>query len=98
MAADPVDFEAMAAEKNRCADMQRLLGGSSLKIAFQQAGAQLWLATSLWAFFSQLFLKSSENMFFELAQYFTPWEAHLPVYDFFWICMAQPFQRRQTWA
>ncbi len=39
-AADPVDFEAMAAEQNRCAEMQRLLGGSSLKIAFRQAGAQ----------------------------------------------------------
>jgi hypothetical protein len=30
----------MAAEQNRCAEMQRLLGRSSLKIAFRQAGAQ----------------------------------------------------------
>jgi hypothetical protein len=30
----------MAAEQNRCAETQRLLGGSSLKIAFRQAGAQ----------------------------------------------------------
>jgi hypothetical protein len=30
----------MAAKQNRCAEMQRLLGGSSLKLAFRQAGAQ----------------------------------------------------------
>jgi hypothetical protein len=39
VAADPVDFEAMAAEKNSCAEMQRLLGRTSLKLAFRQAGA-----------------------------------------------------------
>jgi hypothetical protein len=33
-AADPVDFEAMAAEQNSCAETQRLLGGTSLKLAF----------------------------------------------------------------
>jgi hypothetical protein len=32
--ADPVDFKAMAAEQNRCAEMQCLLAGSSLKLAF----------------------------------------------------------------
>jgi hypothetical protein len=32
--ADPVDFKAMAAKQNRCAEMQCLLGGSSLKLAF----------------------------------------------------------------
>jgi hypothetical protein len=42
MVADPVDFKAIAAEQNRCVEMQHLLGGSSLKIAFWQAGAQ-WL-------------------------------------------------------
>jgi hypothetical protein len=40
VAADPVDFEAMAAEQNRCAETQRLLGGSSLQLAFRQAGTQ----------------------------------------------------------
>ncbi len=30
----------MAAEWNRCAEMERLLSGSSLKLAFQQAGTQ----------------------------------------------------------
>ncbi len=38
-AADPVDFEAMAAVQNSCTEMQRLLGGTSLKLAFRQAGA-----------------------------------------------------------
>jgi hypothetical protein len=38
--ADPVYFEAMAAEQNCCAEMQRLLGGSSLQLAFRQAGTQ----------------------------------------------------------
>jgi hypothetical protein len=39
-AVDPVDFEEMAAEQNRCPETQRLLGGTSLKLAFHQAGAQ----------------------------------------------------------
>ncbi len=30
-AADPVDYEEMAAKPNRCAETQRLLGGTSLK-------------------------------------------------------------------
>jgi hypothetical protein len=30
----------MATEQNHCAETQRLLGGLSLKIVFQQAGAQ----------------------------------------------------------
>jgi hypothetical protein len=34
--ADPVDFEAIAAEQNSvCAETQRLLGGSSLNLAFR---------------------------------------------------------------
>jgi hypothetical protein len=39
-AADPVDFKEMAAKKNRCPETQRLLGGTSLKLAFRQTGAQ----------------------------------------------------------
>ncbi len=39
-AADTVDFEEMATEQNRCAEMQRLLGGTSLKLAFRQTGVQ----------------------------------------------------------
>ncbi len=38
--ADPVDFKEMAAEQNCCAKMKRLLGGTSLKLAFRQTGAQ----------------------------------------------------------
>jgi hypothetical protein len=38
-AADPVDFEEMAAEQNRCAETQRLLGSTSFKLAFRQTGA-----------------------------------------------------------
>jgi hypothetical protein len=37
-AADPVDFDAMAAKQNRCAETQRLLCGSSIQLAFCQAG------------------------------------------------------------
>jgi hypothetical protein len=40
LAADPVDLEEMAAEQNRCPDTQRLLGGTSLKLASRQTGAQ----------------------------------------------------------
>jgi hypothetical protein len=39
-AADPVDFEEMAAEQNRCPETQRLLGGTSLKLPLRQTGAQ----------------------------------------------------------
>ncbi len=34
------DFEEMAAMQNRCLETQRLLGGTSLKLAFRQTGAQ----------------------------------------------------------
>jgi hypothetical protein len=37
---DPVDFEAVAAEQNRCAETQRFLGDSTLQLAFSQAGIQ----------------------------------------------------------
>jgi hypothetical protein len=40
VAADPVDFEEMVAERNRCPETQRLLGSTSLKLAFRQTGAQ----------------------------------------------------------
>ncbi len=39
-AADPVDFEEIAAEQSRCPETQHLLGGTSLKLAFRQTGAQ----------------------------------------------------------
>jgi hypothetical protein len=40
LAADSVEFEEMAAKKNRCQETQRLLGGTSLKLAFRQTEAQ----------------------------------------------------------
>jgi hypothetical protein len=40
LAADPVDFEEMATEQNHCLEMQRLLGSTSLKLAFRQTGAR----------------------------------------------------------
>jgi hypothetical protein len=39
LAADPVNFEEMATEKNRCPETH-LLGGPSLILAFRQTGAQ----------------------------------------------------------
>jgi hypothetical protein len=39
-AADPVNFKEMAAKQNCCAETQSLLGGTSLKLAFYQTGAQ----------------------------------------------------------
>jgi hypothetical protein len=39
-AADPVDYEEMAAEQHSCPETQRLLGGTSLKLAFRQTGVQ----------------------------------------------------------
>ncbi len=39
-AADPVDFEEMAAEQNHSAETQRLLFGSSLELAFHWTGTQ----------------------------------------------------------
>jgi hypothetical protein len=39
-AADLVDYEEMAAKQHRCLETQRLLGGTSLKLAFRRTGAQ----------------------------------------------------------
>jgi hypothetical protein len=35
-----VDFKEMAAKQNHCPETQHLLSGTSLKLAFRQAGAQ----------------------------------------------------------
>jgi cleavage and polyadenylation specificity factor subunit 1 len=39
-ATDSVDFEEIAAKQNHCPETQRLLGSTSLKLAFRQTGAQ----------------------------------------------------------
>jgi hypothetical protein len=53
-AADPVDFEEMAAEQNHCPETQRLVGGTSLKLAFCQTGAQHLAGDVSTAIFAQL--------------------------------------------
>ncbi len=62
-ATDPVDFKEMAAEQNRCPETQRLLGGTSLKLAFRQTGAQRLAGTFPQAIFAQLFPSNSEKTF-----------------------------------
>jgi hypothetical protein len=54
-AADPVDYEEMAAEQHRCPETQRLLGGTSLKLA--------WLETFPLALFTPLSPLNSEKLF-----------------------------------
>ncbi len=63
-AGDPDYFSAMAAEQNHCAETQRLLSRSSLKIVFQQAGAQRLIVDISTSVFAQLLMKSSEKMCF----------------------------------
>jgi hypothetical protein len=65
-AADPVHLEEMAVEQNRCAEMQRLLGGSSLNSAFCQIGAQCQAGDVSIGVFAQLFPLSSEKIFFHI--------------------------------
>jgi hypothetical protein len=69
--ADPVYFKAMAAEQNRCTETQRLLGGSSLKLAFQQAGTQRLLVMFPREFFIHRSSKIPKIHFFAFAQHFT---------------------------
>jgi hypothetical protein len=58
-AADPVDYEEMATET------QRLLGGTSLKLAFRQTGPNAWLVMFPQAISAQfLSPSSSEKIFF----------------------------------
>jgi hypothetical protein len=58
--ADPVGFEAMAAEQNLCTEMQHLLGSSSLQLAYRQAGAQCLADDDPTGIFTLLFHKNSE--------------------------------------
>jgi hypothetical protein len=70
---DPVGFEDIAAEQNCFAETQCLLLGSSLKIAFQQAGAQCLVGNISTGFFLPVVPeKFRKNVFSKLAQYFTP--------------------------
>jgi hypothetical protein len=70
--ADPVDFEAMASEQNRCAETQRLLIGSSLKLVFRQAGAQRLVGdVSTGVFRPIVHQQNSKNTFFCICTAFT---------------------------
>ncbi len=64
-AADPVDFEEMAAEQNRCPETQRFLGGTSLKLAFCQTGAQRLAGDVSTGNFRPLFPSNSEKNIFD---------------------------------
>jgi hypothetical protein len=57
-AEDPIDFEAMAAEQNRCAETEHLFAVHPSKLHFGMQAFNALLATSLQAFFAQLSLKS----------------------------------------
>jgi hypothetical protein len=81
--ADPIDFEAMAAEQNHCAETQRLLSGSSLQLAFRPAGAQRLAADVSTGIFHPIAPKNSEKTFFPFSQHFTSREARLPVHGIF---------------
>ncbi len=76
--ADPVDFRAMAAEQNRCSETQRLLGSSSLKLAFRQAGTQRLVGDISTGVFRPIVpAKFQKDIFFAFAQHFPSWEAGL---------------------
>jgi hypothetical protein len=67
-AADPVDFKEMATEQNRCPETQRLLGGTSLKLAFCQTGAQHLVGdVSTGTFHPVVPLKFRKDIFFALS-------------------------------
>jgi hypothetical protein len=64
VAEDPVDFEAVAAEQNHCAETQHLLSDSTLQLAFAKQAFSASLAMSQQVFFAPLSHKNSEEIFF----------------------------------
>jgi hypothetical protein len=77
-ATTPNDFTEMATEQNCCPETQRLLGGSSLIIAFQQAGTHCLVAhVSTGIFFPMVQAKFRKDIF-SFAQYLTPREVGPP--------------------
>jgi hypothetical protein len=52
----------MAAEQNRCAETQRLLGSTSLKLAFSRQALNILLAMFPLAYSGQLFHSNSESI------------------------------------
>jgi hypothetical protein len=77
-AADPVNFEEIAAEQNRYTEMQRLLGGSSLKLAFRQIGAQCLAGDISTGVFRPIVPLKFRKDFFTFSQCCSPREACFP--------------------
>jgi hypothetical protein len=83
LATDPVDFREMAAKQNHCPKTQRLLGGTSFKLAFRQSGAQRLAGDVSTGNFRPIVpLKFRKNIFDHFHNVAHPWEACLPSYYF----------------
>ncbi len=65
-AADPVDFEEMAAEQNHCAEMQRLLDGTSLKLAIRRTGTQCLAGDVSTGVFQPIVPQNSKKIFLHI--------------------------------
>ncbi len=61
--ADPVDFEEIAAEQNRCPETQRLLGGTPLNWLSARQALKAWLEMFPQAIFAQSSHSNSEKTF-----------------------------------
>jgi hypothetical protein len=93
VATDPVDFEEMATEENHCAETQRLLCGTSLKLAFRQTGAQRLADDVSTGVFRQIVpLKYRKDIFAHFHNVAHPWEAWLLLYIFIQVCAARIIQ------
>jgi hypothetical protein len=63
LAADPVDFEQMAAEQNPCPETQHLLAAHPLNWLSGRQALDAWLEVFPQAIFAQLFPSNSEKTF-----------------------------------
>jgi hypothetical protein len=80
----------MAAEQNRCAETQRFLGCTSLKLAFRQTGAQhLASDISHWRFPPNCSPQVQKRHFLSFSSCCSPQEARLPLYYFVQVCVAR---------
>jgi hypothetical protein len=84
--ADPVDFKEIAAEQNRCPETQRLLGDTSLKLAFRQTGTQHLAGDASTANFHPIVPLNSEKPFLTVStMLLTP--GGLPPVILFHLCL-----------
>jgi hypothetical protein len=90
-AADPVDFEEMAAEQNQCPETQRLLGDTTLQLAFHQTALNDSLEMFLQAIFAQLFpLNSGKSFLIIFTMLLTPGGSPVVVLFFFSLIFLLP--------